>query len=121
MDKNTEWIFEMLDKREKEIKELGKKIPPPKYVLGDCVKFAFDSNDDIIEGMIAIVDRYGTFEQNKEVSYDIYRFSNNTLYKHIVESLITDFVRHGELQEMENNIQKFIKKQEQNIELNYSN
>lgn len=56
----------------------------PKFKCGDIVKFKFD--DKTKEGIIAIVDAYGTFEQSKEVSYDILVKSENTLYKHYVES-----------------------------------
>ena len=57
----------------------------PKYNVGDIVKFQFV--DEIKEGSVFIVDRYGTFEQNEEPSYDIMIDSENCLYKHIRESI----------------------------------
>ena len=35
-----------------------------------------------------IIDPKGTFEQNKEPSYDLYNKEDNTLYKHIRQSEI---------------------------------
>ena len=85
----------------------AKPMPAPKYVRGDVVTFQFFADKEPLEGMVAIVDRYGTFEQNEEPSYDIYRFTDNTLYKHVRQSLVKDFVRHGDLSEMDENIKKF--------------
>lgn len=56
----------------------------PKYTYDDEVKFVIDGKE--VCGKIAIIDAYGTFEQNEEVSYDIFVESENTLYKHIRES-----------------------------------
>ena len=58
----------------------------PLFKLGDTVTFKWDNGTKT--GTIAIIDKYGTFEQNNEVSYDILVENENTLYKHIVESLI---------------------------------
>ena len=70
----------------------------PKYDYNDIVKFKIkmfeDANEREVEGSVAIIDRYGTFEQNKEVSYDIYSVKDNILYKHITEPNLT-FVRKG--------------------------
>lgn len=60
----------------------------PKYKCGDIVKFKFDNT--IKEGVIAIVDKYGTFEDNSDVSYDILVKSENTLYKHFQEPLVVE-------------------------------
>lgn len=79
----------------------------PKYKKGDVVKFNFDSDKPPYEGMIAIIDPWGTFDQHEEPSYDIYKFDNNTLYKHVRQSLVTEFVRSGDLSEMDENIDKF--------------
>ena len=78
-----------------------------KYEKGDVVNFQFSSNMYVLEGMIEIVDRYGTFEQNEEPSYDIYRFENNTLYKHVRESTVTEFVRNGSMEEIEESVKRF--------------
>ena len=56
------------------------------YKEGQIVKFKI--NNIIKEGIILIVDKYGTFEQNKEPSYDIMVTEENTLYKHIIQSMI---------------------------------
>lgn len=70
----------------------------PKYDYNDIVKFKIRMSDDEdakeVEGSVAIIDRWGTFEQNKEVSYDIYSKSMNCLFKHIPEPNVT-FVRKG--------------------------
>ena len=70
----------------------------PAYDYNDIVKFKirmFEGTPERdVEGSVAIIDRYGTFEQNEEVSYDIYDIKDNILYKHIPESLLT-FVRKG--------------------------
>ena len=58
----------------------------PKYAYGDKVKFTIDGKEII--GTIEIIDAYGTFEQNREVSYDIMVKGEpwNMLYKHITEN-----------------------------------
>ena len=70
----------------------------PKFNYNDIVKFKirmFDNTPEIeVEGSIAIIDAYGTFEQNEEVSYDVYNVKDNILYKHIGESQLT-YVRKG--------------------------
>jgi len=62
--------------------------PSPKYRLGEFVKFYFDNGKEKIEvyGQIEIIDRYGTFFQREEVSYDIKAVGGGDLYKHIPES-----------------------------------
>ena len=58
----------------------------PKYTYDDEVKFVIDGKE--VCGKIAIIDAYGTFEQNEEVSYDILVSAEpwDILYKHILES-----------------------------------
>lgn len=58
----------------------------PLYSRGQSVEF--ESNGKTVKGKIEIIDKYGTFEQNEEVSYDIYSEEENMLYKHIRESWI---------------------------------
>ena len=41
----------------------------PKFNYDDYVKFTIDGTE--VMGQIYIIDAYGTFEQNEEVSYDI--------------------------------------------------
>ena len=81
----------------------------PKYKRGDKVLFhvpkvvAFDGKEIHpemdIEGVIEIVDAFGTFEQHDEPSYDIYSAEKNVLYKHLVQSLIKEYL--GEASEDE--------------------
>ena len=75
----------------------------PKYDYGDVLVFhmnevknwdgetVFEEQD--IEGVVEIIDRYGTFEQNEEPSYDLYNKERNTLFKHIRQSAIIKKVR----------------------------
>lgn len=66
----------------------------PKYKKDDLVKFKItyhDGKEYELEGKVEIIDRYGTFEQNEEVSYDILVEKvpwngEPCLIKHIVES-----------------------------------
>ena len=69
----------------------------PKYNYGDVVKFKYD--DDIKEGIIAIIDRYGTFENDSDVSYDIINKEENILYKHFGEKYVIEKI--GEVPEEE--------------------
>ena len=67
------------------------KIPilgSPRYQYDDIVQFT--NFDTVKTGNIAIIDAYGTFEQNEEPSYDIYVEEENCLYKHVRESWIVD-------------------------------
>ena len=66
-------------------------IGHPQYNYNDIVRFRW--NDGTInEGKIVVVDRYGTFEQDEEVSYDI-RVPGVALFKHCRESWITDLIK----------------------------
>ena len=65
----------------------------PKYNYNDIVSFKIKDENDIehiLTGKVYIIDRYGTFEQHEEVSYDImvdnYNNENSCLIKHIRES-----------------------------------
>lgn len=61
-------------------------IGNPKYNVGDNVSFMLQ--DEKKNGDIYIIDKYGTFEDNSDVSYDILVKEENCLYKHINERLI---------------------------------
>ncbi len=65
------------------------RLGHPKYTYKDEVVFLCRGEE--ITGRIDIVDAYGTFDQNEEPSYDIYREENNTLYKHIPESCVVSY------------------------------
>ena len=58
----------------------------PKYQYGNLVKF--ELNGEIKEGTVYIIDKYGTFEDDSDVSYDILVGNDNCLYKHINEKYI---------------------------------
>lgn len=65
----------------------------PKYTYGEYVKFVVRDTKKIEKtkaGKIWVVDAYGTFEDNTDVSYDIYVDTENTLYKHVKEDKIVD-------------------------------
>lgn len=72
-------------------------IGNPKYNYGDIVQFHLTRNNGdpiLCTGTIEIIDKYGTFEQNKEVSYDImvrnFADSGELMFvKHILESELT--------------------------------
>lgn len=65
----------------------------PKYKLGDKVKFQF--NDEIKVGKIYIIDKYGTFQDPTDVSYDIMVDHNGVdwLFKHIPETEVIGKVK----------------------------
>ena len=58
----------------------------PKYQYGNLVKF--ELGGEIKEGTVHIIDKYGTFEDDSDVSYDILVGNENCLYKHINEKYI---------------------------------
>ena len=60
----------------------------PKYKVGDVVKFRL--NDDEKTGIVAIVDAFGTFFDDSDVSYDILNREERMLYKHFKEPLIIE-------------------------------
>ena len=63
-------------------------LDDPKYNRGDKVRFIAGNNEEY-EGYIEIVDRYGTFEQAEEPSYDILvKGTPGCLHKHIRESSV---------------------------------
>ena len=57
-----------------------------KYKIGDNVSFTLEN--EIKQGEIYIVDKYGTFEDDSDVSYDIFVKSDNVLYKHVKETML---------------------------------
>ena len=62
-------------------------IEKPKYSRNEKVAFLFDNGKEKrkVVGRIAIIDRFSTFEQKIEVSYDIFA-EDGCLHKHVVES-----------------------------------
>ena len=63
----------------------------PKYKLNDTVEFKVC--DEILQGYIFIIDKYGTFDNPTDVSYDIMVESKNCLYKHVTENLVIRKIR----------------------------
>ncbi len=69
-------------------------IGQPKFKREQQVKFTISMNGEerTLNGVIYIVDAYGTFEQQEEPSYDIEAFVEGEiiLFKHIRESLVSE-------------------------------
>lgn len=61
-------------------------IGKPKYKVDDKVEFTI--YDETRVGVIYVVDKYGTFFDKSDVSYDIYVEEENMLYKHINEKYV---------------------------------
>lgn len=73
----------------------------PKFDYGDKVSFEYtqDGKKNVLVGEVYIVDRFGTFEQHEEPSYDVlvkdFVAGNGTqmgdcLFKHIRESQLKE-------------------------------
>lgn len=62
-------------------------IGKPKYKENDKVEFTIYENE-VRKGVIYVVDKYGTFFDKSDVSYDIYVEEENMLYKHINEKYV---------------------------------
>lgn len=60
----------------------------PKFKEGDDVIVTFDNNLTI-KGYVYIVDKWGTFENPSDVSYDVMQEGDKMLYKHIPECLLS--------------------------------
>ncbi len=56
----------------------------PKYKAFDKVEFKF-SEGEVHNGVIWTVDKYGTYFDKSDVSYDIYVEEEKMIYKHINE------------------------------------
>ena len=61
----------------------------PKYKIGDKVHFEFTVEDKKYseDGEVVVVDKYGTFEDDSDVSYDI-RLEDDSWWKHINEKYV---------------------------------
>lgn len=89
---NEEESFLLCDRAGFRLKNLNEGrftgvLGKPKYKYGDRV--CFDIEEQTKQGVVAIVDSYGTFEQDLEPSYDILIKEENTLYKHIRETFVS--------------------------------
>lgn len=62
----------------------------PKFKIGDKVHFEFTIDDEKYseDGEIVIVDKYGTWFDSSDVSYDI-RLEDGSWWKHITEKYVT--------------------------------
>lgn len=62
-------------------------IGKPKFDYDDrvCFDVEFDGKQVTKTGVVAIIDAYGTFFDDSDVSYDIFVEDMNTLFKHISE------------------------------------
>ena len=60
----------------------------PKFNYNDEVKFNLDG--EIKKGIVYVIDKYGTFEDDSDVSYDVLVENENgkCLYKHINENFL---------------------------------
>ncbi len=67
-------------------------IGEPKFKYEDQVSFriTIGGEEQVLAGVIYVVDAYGTFEQREEPSYDIEALFNGrvVLFKHIPESFV---------------------------------
>lgn len=96
IDETRELFEALITLEQEEQKKFERKIkrrdfPKAIYDYGDTVSFMSDGQ--VVSGEVYIIDRYGTFEQNEEPSYDIMVGvgDNRILYKHIRQSwLITE-------------------------------
>ncbi|MFB9896438.1 hypothetical protein [Hallella seregens] len=64
----------------------GNTFPHELFKVGDWVTFQW--GDTLKEGIVFIVDAYGTFESPNTLSYDIMVENENMLYKHVKCDLI---------------------------------
>ena len=68
----------------------------PKYEVNDVVEFELDEGL-IVQGYVFVVDKYGVFEDNSDVYYDVFVESmDNLLVKHIKEPFIIRKIGHKE-------------------------
>lgn len=62
----------------------------PKYKVGDIVLFYYVIDSDVLKGRIMAVDTY-PFSEN--IEYDIMLLNKGTLYKHINERNIIEYIQ----------------------------
>ena len=62
----------------------------PKYKIGDKVHFelTIEGKKDSENGEVVVVDKYGTFGDDSDVSYDI-ELEDGTWWKHINEKYVS--------------------------------
>lgn len=64
----------------------------PKFKVGDEV--CFDWKGETKMGVVFVVDKYGTFDDPSDVSYDIFVEKENMLYKHFTEKLVRKYKKN---------------------------
>lgn len=64
----------------------------PKYKENDLVEFKFFKDKPNKEGIVYIVDKWGTLSDDSDVSYDILVKEENMLYKHISERYVVKYL-----------------------------
>ena len=62
----------------------------PKFNIGDKVHFEFTINDENYseDGEVVIVDKFGTWDDDSDVSYDI-KLEDGSWWKHINQKFVT--------------------------------
>lgn len=80
----------------------------PKYKVGDTVKFIF--GNELKTGSVFVVDKYGTFDNSTDVSYDILVEDENVLYKHIQEKYVVQRCYKMKLKSWTENGENILKK-----------
>lgn len=65
----------------------------PKFDFDEEVAFTVDGKEKV--GKIFIIDKFGTFFDDSDISYDILVESENTLYKHISEKRVRKLAKEG--------------------------
>lgn len=65
----------------------------PKFDFDEEVAFTVDGKEKV--GKIFIIDKFGTFFDDSDVSYDILVESENALYKHISEKRVRKLAKEG--------------------------
>ena len=62
----------------------------PKFNIGDKVHFEFTINNEKYseDGEIVVLDKYGTWDDDSDVSYDI-KLKDGSWWKHINEKFVT--------------------------------
>ena len=67
----------------------GNTFPHVLFKVGDLVIFQLD--DTLKDGIILVVDAYGTFESPNIPSYDIIVEEENMLYEHVKYDLVKSY------------------------------
>ena len=69
----------------------GNTFPHELFKVGDLVTFQW--NDTLKDGIVLVVDAYGTFESPNIPSYDIMEAYANMVYKHLKYALVKSKIK----------------------------